>query len=64
MNELELLAKLWYGQSEASRIAVLDELRGLASAWQESSCDYETKQDAQTLVIVVNVLEHFERLKP
>jgi hypothetical protein len=65
MSDLEILLKEWHGTLEDSRIAVLDELRSMASNWEESADeeDYNAHQDAKTMGLVVKILEHIERIE-
>lgn len=51
----------WSKRPEASREAVLDELRTMAYEWEKSADDQETKDDAETLRVLVKVLKHIEK---
>ena len=65
MNDLEMWQKQWYGQPEDSRTAVLDELKDMLAGWSSavSDDDYDSKQDVETLRIVVGILKSIERIE-
>jgi len=58
------LIKAWYGQSEASRLAVLGELRGMADDWKNAASDDDSEQDAKSLALIVSIIESLEQLNP
>jgi hypothetical protein len=51
-----LFAK-WLAQPQDSRLAVIDELRDMANGWKKNANDEDTRADAVSLGLVVEILE-------
>lgn len=47
----------WLAQPQDSRLAIIDELRDMANGWKKTANDEDTRADAISLALVVEMLE-------
>jgi len=52
--------KLWTDCPEESRQVVLADLRGIQRSWESAASDRETEEDAETLGVILKILETLE----
>jgi hypothetical protein len=50
------LIKAWKARSNTSREAVLDELANIQNNWSLGSYDDDTREDAETLDIIIQII--------
>lgn len=56
----ETLKKAWLSRPIESREAIIKELHDMSMSWVDGECEFESKEDSETLAIVVSILKDIE----
>ena len=59
LDALKTRLKKWTDRSAETKKIVLDDLRGIADSWRKAADEPDAFEDAETLKLIVDLLEGF-----